>query len=318
MKMETKSERFSENQYKKGSVEYYRELCYSVDIELIYDTQRVFEEKYKQAVKNKDYRLLHSIFYHEIKLDMLPLWSGGYDHSTRFTELLRLLACDEFCNIYRVFPEGLPLAANGYPMYVKATNLILCMLYNTAGEEVYNQEKVIEQAEKYITSKQPAWDRAVVACVLAIIKGDMFSFSVMLQKVCEGHTRRSIIKYKKLQCDCAYGLIVLAKHFCSKEDFEAIKYPENKCFDKGYIEWLLSLETLPKDLCFEYEGDFEEMNDILKMPIAKTYIHQPYLGTDNPYISAKEKKEWHLDTKEKMLAEFCKDIVNAVAGDKNK
>ena len=304
----------NEDEYEKGSVDYYKELCYETDINLQYDTQRVFEQKYTQAVKNRDYALLHSIFYHEIKLKMLPLWTGGVDHSYSLIDLFTLLACDEFDNIYRVFPEGLPLACNGYSMCLKATNLILCMLYNKDGKEAYDQEKVIEQAKKYVDSKQPVWDRAVVGCILDIAQHDMDSFSENLQKVCEGHNRRDIIKYKKLQCDTAYGLITFAKHFCTKEEFEAIKYPEYKNFDNGYIEWFLSLEIVPNNLCFNYEEGYVQMNDILKMPIAKTCIHQPYLGTDNPYISAKAKKDWYLDCgrKGKMLDEFCKDIVKTI------
>lgn len=214
----------------------------------------MFEERYTQAVKKKDYLMLQSVFYHESKIQMLPLWDGGYDHSFRFPELLDLLASDEFDNIYRVFPEGLPLAANGYSMYVKATNLILCMLYNKDGKEVYDQAKITEQAEKYIVTKQPAWDRAVAACVLSILKHDISGFSENLQKVCEGYSRTDIIKYRKLQCKCAYGLIVLAKHFLTEEEFGNVKYPDNKNFDKGYLDWFLSLEKLPNDLCFEYEG----------------------------------------------------------------
>lgn len=291
----------------KGSAEYYKELCYAVDIELSSDTKRVFEEKYTQAVKEKDYVLLKSVFYHESKLE-LPLWSGGNDHSSRLLTLLELLACDAFDNIYRLLPEGLPLAANGYSMHVKATNLILCMLYNRDGKSVYDQAKVTEQAEKYIVSKQPAWDRAVVACVLAVLKHDVSGFSAELQKVCDGHGRRDIIKYKKLQCKCAYGLIVLAKHFWTEEEFADITYPEHKNFDRGYIDWFLSLDRLPDELCFTYEGDFEEMNRVLKSPVAITYIHQPYLGADNPYLSAKEKKAWYLDTTGKMLEEFCGEM----------
>lgn len=300
----------NEDGYERGSVEYYKELCYE-SAELRYDTQRIFEKKYTQAVKNKDYELLHSIFYHEIKLQMLPLWQGGCDHSYNLIDFFSILACDTFDNVYRVFPEGLPLAANGHTMCLKATNLVLCMLYNKDGKEIYDEKKVIDQASKYINSKQPAWDRAFVACVLAIAQHDMDSFSENLQKLCEGHSRRDIIKYKKIQCDTAYGLIVFAKYFCTKEEFNSIRYPEYKNFDKGYIDWFLSQETLTNNLCFDYEASYEEMNHILKMPIAKTYIHQPHLGSDNPYISAKAKKDWYLDCgrKGRMLDEFCRDVV---------
>ena len=302
----------NEEGYEKGSVEYYKDLCLETSISLRYDTQRVFEENYTLATKNRDYALLRNVFYHEIKLQIIPLSSGGVDHSHGFRDMLNLIACDDFQNIYRIFPEGLPLASNGYSMYVKATNLVLCMLYNKDGKEVYDQGKVIEQARKYIESKQPVWDRAVVACVLAIMQHDMSCFSENIQKVCEGYSKQDIIKYRKLQCDPAYGLIVLAKHFCTKEEFESIKYPEYKNFDKGYIDWFLNLETFPDDLCFEYKGTYVQMNDILKMPIAKTYIHQPYLGTDNPYISAKSKKDWYVDVKGKMAEEFFESVKDSL------
>ena len=302
----------NENGYEKGSVEYYKELCLETDINLRYDTQRIFEEKYTIATKNKDYPLLRNVFYHEIKLQKMPFWEGGVDHSHGFRTMLNIIACDDFQNVYKIFPEGLPLASNGYSMYVKATNLVLCMLYNKDGKEVYDQDKIIEQAKKYIGSKQPVWDRVVLACVLAIMEHDVDAFSENIQKVCEGHGKQNIIKYRKLQCDPAYGLVVFAKHFWTKDEFEKLRYPEYKNFDKGYIEWLLGLDAFPNDLCFEYEGTYEEMNDILKLPIIQTYIYQPYLGTDNPYISAKSKKDWYVDVKGKMLDEFCAQIINNV------
>ncbi len=38
-------------------------------------------------------------------------------------------------------------------------------------------------------------------------------------------------------------------------------------------------------------------------------VCEGYGRTDNPYISAKAKKDWYLAIKDKMLGEFCKDIV---------
>lgn len=77
-----------------------------------------------------------------------------------------------------------------------------------------------------------------------------------------------------------------------------------------YIDWFLKLEELTDELCVVYEGDLEDINKILKMPIAITRIHQPYLGTDNPYLSVKEKKDWYLDP-DKMLEEFCRDMAES-------
>lgn len=294
----------------KGSVEYYKDLCYQVDIKLQFDTGRIFEKELASAVKNSDFARIKSIFYHETKLRMLPLWEGGTDHGRQMWNLLNLLACDEFNNIYRVYPEGLPLTSNGYSMWINATNLLLCIMYNTEKKEVYNQNKVIEKAEKFIASKKPIWDRAVVACMLAIMNHDVADFSENLQRVCESYNKNDISDYEKIQCQNAYGLIVLAKHFWTGEEFDKVEYPRYKNFNKGYIDWFLSQKELSNDLCFTYKDSFEEFNNILKKPVAVTRINQPYLGSDNPYISSKAKKNWYMDMK-KMLDEFCSELSQA-------
>lgn len=289
----------------KGSLEYYKDLCFQTELD--FDCIDVFEKELAAAVKSNDYAKIKSVFYHATKIKFLPLGASGCDHSTMVWSLLDLLACDDFDNIYRVLPEGLPVSTNGYSMHVNAVNLLLCLLYNTEAKEIYNQEKIIEKAEKFVTTKKPLWERSVVACILAIMNHDVLRFSENLQKVCESYNKTSIAKYMKLQCQNAYGLIVLAKHFWTEEEFLKIEYPEYKNFNRGYMDWFLNQKELQNDICFVYEEPLDELNDILKKPVAITRIHQPYLGSDNPYISSKEKKDWYMDVKS-MLEEFCSEL----------
>ena len=293
----------------KGSMEYYKAAC--VKIRTDFRAPEIFEKEIVAAVKNNDFAKLKSVFYHVTKIKLLPLGSGGYDHCAVVWPLLDLLACDDFDCIYRVLPEGLPISANGFPMYIHAVNLLLCLLYNIEGNEIYEQDKIVEKAEKFLTTKKPLWERSVVACILAILQHNASSFSENLQKVCEGYSKQSCAKHLKLQCQNAYGLIVLAKHFWSEEEFQRVEYPEFKNFNKGYIDWFLCQEELSNDLCFIYKDSREELNRILKMPVAITQIHQPYLNSDSPYISSKEKKEWHMDTK-KMMDELCSELSQAI------
>lgn len=289
------------NSFIKGSEEYYKALCFEAQKD--FEVPEIFEKEIGTAVNNTDYVKLKSVFYHATRIKLLPLSSSGYDHCSVIWPLLDLLACDDFDHIYRVLPEGLPISANGFPMYINATNLLLCLLYNTVENEIYEQDKVVEKAEKFIATKKPLWERSVVACILALLKHDTTSFSVNLQKVCESYSKVSCAKYMKLQCQNAYGLIVLAKHFLTEEEFPKVEYPEYKNFAKGYIDWFLNQKELPNDLCFAYENSLEELNSILKKPVAVTRIHQPYLDSDNPYISSREKKAWYMDLK-KMQNEF--------------
>ena len=267
------------------------------------DVQTVYEECIAEALKEEDFAKLQSAFLHSAKSKMLPAGASGYDHCDRLWSLLDLLACDDFENVYRVLPEGLPVSTNGYPMYIHGTNILLCLLYNSADKAVYPADKIVEKAEKFAASKKPLWERSVILCLLGITRGDAVKISDGLQQVCAGFAKVDAAKYMKMQCQNAYGLLVLAKHFLSEEKFAQIKYPECKNFSKNYISWLLEQNVFPEELCITYAPPMEELNEIFRKQIAITRIHQPYLNSDNSYLSARDKKVHHMDT-DKMLKEF--------------
>ncbi len=296
--------RFAESAGKKdnmGSPEYYRKVLKCIQGGNSY-LQAVYEELLGQFVKENDFEGLRSVFYHEAKVGFLPS-SSGYDHCWHLWSLLDLLACADVENVYRVFPEGLPLSGNGYPMYVNGTNVLLCLLYNTGDSTVYAQDKVMAKAEKFVTSKKPIWERAVVSALLAVLTADVPRFLEALQNVCAGYGKMDIAPYKKIQCQNAYGLIMLARRFWTEEEFAAVVMPEAENFSKSYSEWLLGQEKLPDDLCITYEAPIEKVNGILKKPVAVTRIYQKYLDSDSAYLSSAEKKAWYLDC-DRMMEEL--------------
>lgn len=264
--------------------------------------QTLYEKPLARAVEQNDYAELQRLFYHIAKVSLLPS-HGGYDHCGCLWPLLDLLACADIDNLYRILPEGLPLAANGYPMYVHGTNVLLCLLYNTAEHAVYAQEKVTAKAEKFTASKKAVWERAVVACLLAILDHDSARLSESLQNVCTGYQRIDAAPFRKLQCQNAYGLLALARHFWTEQEFAAVTLPESKNFSKGYAAWMLAQEHFANDLCVPYEAALAGVGDILKKPVAVTRIRQTYLDADNPYLSAAEKKAWYLDA-DRMMEEL--------------
>lgn len=291
----------AKEKYNKNSPEYIKKILYAVYANLYLPA--VYEKQIADAVKGNDFVTLKSIFYHAAKVKLLPCSSSGYDHCDRLWPLLNLLACAGFENVYRILPEGLPLSTNGYAMYVNGINVLLCLLYNIEDNTVYAQDKVVAKAEKFAASKKPMWERSVVACLLAIMEHDVSRLSENLQNVCDGYNKMSIETYMKMQCQNAYGLLILAKHIFSEEEFATIALPENKNFSKGYAEWFINQKELSDELCMTYEAPLEMINDVLKKPVAVTRIYQRYINSDNAYLSNSAKKAWYMD-RDTMMEEF--------------
>ena len=99
----------------------------------------------------------------------------------------------------------------------------------------------------------------------------------------------------KIQCQNVYGLLILAKHFLSEEEFNTVKFPEHKNFSKHYIEWLFHQKELSDELCIEYEAPLKKPIIYLKKTMAITRIYQPYINSDNVHLTNSEKKAWHMD-----------------------
>ena len=271
------------------SAEYYHHLIYGWSLSH-YPDENDKIAMLKRAAKANDYALMQQIFFTFNKQRLSCYLSGGYDHCSLVHQITPYLCCAEYGEVFRAFPENLPLSANGYSMLVHATALLQCILYKGK----YDDEKVIAKAEKYVASKQPIWNRAFVACFLAIFKEDAEQLSENLQVLCTYHTRQEISDYLKLHCQHAYGMIMIAKHNLPEEVFKKITFPEYKTFDSGYMQWLLE-ENYVRQCVYDYKEPFEEFNIVYDMPLPETRIHQPYLNSDNTYISAQTKKAYFLD-----------------------
>ena len=286
-------------QYGENSTEYLLWLLHGVYSGYYYLTP-MYEREMKTAVQEEDYERMQRILLHMAKVVALPDSSGGTDHSGVFGTIWSLLACSDFDNIYRLLPEGLPLAKNGYAAYVQGTNLLLCLLYNKPDKEVYDQEKIMAKAEKFTTSKKSIWDRALVSCLLAVMNHDIGRLSQNLQTLCDVYSRQDFADWLKIQCWWAYGLLALAKHFWTDGEFAEVKLPEHKNFSQGYARWLVVQTVFSDEMCVPYDRPpLDKVGLVLKKPVAVTQIHQPYLGTDNPYLKPHE-KEMLLDTHKMM------------------
>ena len=266
---------------------------------------KIWEAAIPEALKAGDMEALHAAFFQSVRILLLPGAAGGCDHCTNFWHLLDAAVTEGTAELRRILPASLGKASNGHSMLVNGVNLLLCLLH---GPEVpFDQEAVMNKAEKFTQTKHPLWERSVVACLLALLRRDMERFSQSLEDVRRSFGREQCAKYMRLQCLNGYGLAVLAHDLLPEEDFQRVRLPEGPSFSPTYLQWRLSLPELPKRLYFTYPEDLDMMNRAIAHPLIVQRIYQPYAGSENPYLSAKDRREWHLDG-EGMLEELLAEL----------
>ena len=261
----------------------------------------IWETAIPAELKKRDMGALHAAFFQSTRVLLLPGSSGGCDHCSSFWHLLDAAVTEGTAELRRILPASLGKASNGHPMPVNGVNLLLCLLHGT--EVPFDQEVVMNKAEKFTKTKHPLWERAVIACLLALLRQDPEGFSQSLEDIRRSFGRVECAKYMRLQCLNGYGLAVLAHDLLPEEDFQRVRLPEGPSFSPAYLQWRLALPELPKHLYFAYPDDLDLMNHALAHPVAIQRVRQLYAGSNNPYLSAKDRREWFLD-EEGMLVEF--------------
>lgn len=261
----------------------------------------LWEDAIPKALKRGDMEALHSIFFQSTRMFLIPGWHSGCDHCSRFWHLLDAAATEGARELRRVLPASLGKASNGAALPVHATNLLLCLLH---GPEVpFDQENVMEKAEKFTQTKNPVWDRSLVSCLLAILRQDPAGVSESLEAVRASYGRVKCAKFMRLQCLNAYGLAVLAYDFLPEEIFREVRLPEGPNFSRAYIRWRLAQTELPQRLYFTYPEDLDLMNRALARPVAVQRIFQYHLHDENPRLSPAVRKQWYLN-EDAMLEDF--------------
>lgn len=256
----------------------------------------------EKAYKKNDLQTVKNFYYQFARSNLLAFSTGGYDHCWYISNALYLLGCDEYDMVFRIYPKGIPLARNGYPMYVVATNLLLCILYNTDTDEFYLVKKVKDKAEKFLSMKKPVFEKGLVKALLGILEQDADCVSEGIDVLCENFGRASYSKALKYHCFLAYGIVVLAYHCFSKEMLEEIRLPERRNFSKEYIMNFLNGSYKTEPLC-EFDGRLEMIKQLIMKPVRITRTIPEFVVGERKMI---EKKVTCDD--DKMMEEFLGDI----------
>lgn len=252
---------------------------------------------------HQDWQKWNNLIFQQMRYQLLPGCSGGYDHCQNSLHILEAFACGDNKIIERILPSELGLTKNGYPFYVVMSNLLKAIWYR---DEILLL-KALYAAEKFVGTKKPQWERSVVAFLLSLHKENVEAMGNHLQNLCSGYMRADFSKAMKQLCVPAHGLYCLAQNLLPAEIFQQIKMPEHKNFSQGFAKWRNENPHPVLNLYFEYPAPLEILNQIYVAPVAKSIISQPYLHSDNPYHSPQLKKKWFLD-EEAMLIAFVENV----------
>ena len=187
-------------------------------------------------------------------------------------------------------------------MYVVATNLLLCILYNTDKDEFYPTKKVKEKAEKFLVTKKPAFEKGLVKALLGILEQNIEYVSDGLDVLCKNFGRASYSKALKYHCFLSYGIVVLAYHFFPEEMFKQIKFPESNNFSKEYIINFLN-GVYKNEPLYELSGNLEVVKRLITKPVRITRTIPEFVVNERKMIEKKVEYD-----KDKMREEFLADI----------
>ncbi|MFC7366620.1 MULTISPECIES: hypothetical protein [Bhargavaea] len=221
------------------------------------------------AFQKQDYEMLHNAIYHNSKHELSKFSSGGYDHSGNFWKVLDAMASNHVETVEACLPEELGLGKNGYPPFVKTSNLLMALWYR-------NDEwldAAYTEGTKLLGQKKGLWEKAIMEYLLAIADRDADRATEALGNVCKTSRRVDRPKLYKSLCTEAHGLYHIARHLLPENLFDQIEIPNNPNFCRGLIDWQKE-HGYPEtgELIVDYPDELGFMNRILNLPVQRCVL----------------------------------------------
>jgi len=199
-----------------------------------------------EAYNTHNMKYLHDALYTYTRLNF-PLArntankkSGSIDVINEYVlcrDIIEAFAACDTATIRKYCPENSPVLTKGYKMWYVGYNLILGFLYN----DEKRIETGVQQAEKALTTKNPQFDAAVIAYLLALAKYNVSEassqFAIMLSVYRKSGLFNFHDNFLKVFAMIPHGLYNIACLRFSKDDFDAIKQPEDTCFWNSLAEY---------------------------------------------------------------------------------
>lgn len=255
-----------------------------------------------ECLFSQNWARLNDLVFQTMHYSLVPGLPSGTDHCIMWLPTLAAFACGEYGVIEKTLPKDLGITHNGHPFDIVMSNLLISIWYR---EEKW-LTKVLPAAERFCSQKRPKWQQFAVSFLIALYNRDIPTMQDCLQNLCECFPYSNCSREEKQLCISAHGLYCFVQQIGTKENGHILTTPKHRNFSKEYATWRIENPYPTHKLYFEYPSPMEILNQILMAPVVKSSLEQPYLNSDNQYLSVKDKKAWFLDEKA-MLASFCQN-----------
>lgn len=116
----------------------------------------------------------------------ITMTNSGFDHCIYAWNVLPTILCaNRFQDIEKIFPRENGFSRNGMKLLCTITNLVMCLYY----QEAAWKEQVLKESERTTKAKLTLEEKAVINCLIALVKKDWERFSAELENVYKGHKK---------------------------------------------------------------------------------------------------------------------------------
>jgi len=237
----------------------------------------------EECIRQADWPGLCRIMNQRIKSGMMPVIYGGYNYERNFHCVLECLACGNTGVVERLLPPELAQVKNcNDPFFPAAAHLFIGLWYKDPAV----LEWAIPDAEKFLEQKRSTMlEKAMIAFLLDLARGDMVKGSEDLLEVCKGYSKnKKYVLGKRPFCTFAHGLCCLAQLLLPEEVFRTLEMPKHKSFLPEFALWRREHPAPDLSLWFRYPEDMALLNEIYAALPAKLVLRSP--APDDP------KQEW--------------------------
>lgn len=223
------------------------------------------------ALQENDMSLLERALSSAFAWGQLTMSDGGCDHSMyAWTVLPLALSACRFEDIARMLPIQNGLSENGLSSARIIVNLVMLLHYREPSWE----SPVIKAAESLLKARCTMEEKAVISCLLALMREDWNTFSMSLDQV--SAAKRKSREYgesgfTRQVSFMAIGLHNYARHLYGND----VPVPSNLRDDPvfgGYTSYLDHVDNRKNAVFYTFEGHLELLNQLESMDRPAMYL----------------------------------------------
>lgn len=220
-----------------------------------------------QSYQSGDMKHLHDALYTYscVSFPISRYHGSGKDDNgeyVRCRDIIESFACCAPELTRKYCPPEMPVLTKGYRMWYVGYNLILGMLYQ-------DEKRIgtgIQQAEKVLTYKNPRFDAAVIAYLMALAKNNAEEANRQFNAMMSVYRKSGLFEFHdeflKVFALLPHGLFNMAHYFLSESDFAHIIPPPDTAFWVELSDYQAKNNFTHGDPFLDFDEGLNEFNVI--------------------------------------------------------